>query len=125
MPGRNTFVAEIAIDLVHAIKSAYHQSLQVKFRRDPQIQIHVERVVVGDERLRDGAARHWLHHRSFNFEESVLIQKLPHGLHQSAALEENFADFRIHRQIEVALAIAQFNIGQSVPFFWQRQQVFG
>ncbi len=44
--------------------------------------------------------------------------------HQLAALQEDLADFGIHHQVDVALAVAQFDVGQAVPLFRQRQQVF-
>ena len=40
-----------------------------------------------------------------------------------AALDEYLAHFGIHDQIDIALAIAQFDVGQPVPLFRQRKQV--
>ncbi len=112
-------VAEVAIDFVHAIESAHRQPLQIKLGRDAQKQIHVERVVMRDEGPRHGAAGDGLHHRRFDFDESLRIHEAPQRLHQLAALEKNFAHLGIHHQIDVALAVAQLDVGQPVPLLRQ------
>src|SRR5579863_154144 len=76
------------------------------------------------KRLGHRSARYWLHHRSFDFDETLRVEKTTHRLDQLAALEKDFADFGIHHEIDIALPVTQFDIGQSVPFLWQRQQVF-
>jgi hypothetical protein len=82
------FVAEVAVDFVDAIESADDQPLEIKFGRDAQIQIHVERVVMGHERPRHRAAGDGLHHRRFDLDESVRIECAPHRLHQLACASE-------------------------------------
>ncbi len=47
-----------------------------------------------------------------------------HGLQKFRALQKNFTHLRIHDQVDIALAVAEFNIGQTVPLLRQRQQVF-
>ena len=81
--------------------------------------------MVRDEWPGDGASGNGLHHGSFYFDKSVRIHETPHRLHQFAALEKHFANLGIHNQVYVALAVAQFDICQSVPFFGQRQQILG
>ena len=73
--GRDALVAEIAIDLIDAVEAADDQALQIKLRRDSQIEVHVERVVMGDKRTRDRAPGDGLHHRRFNFDETVARQE--------------------------------------------------
>ncbi len=70
-------VAEVAIDFIHAIESAHHQPLQIKFRRDAQVQIHVERVVVRHKRTRHRAACDGLHHRRLDFDKSMGFHRAP------------------------------------------------
>ena len=78
--GADALVAEIAIDLVHAIEPADHQPLQIELRRDAQKQVHVERIVMRLERPGRGAAGDLLHHRRFDFEKAALIKELPQRL---------------------------------------------
>ena len=87
--------------------------------------IDVERVVMRDKRASHGAAGDGLHHRRFHFNKSARVQEAPQRLHQLAALEKDLAHIRIHYQVNIALAIAQFNVGQPMPFLRQRQKIFG
>ena len=80
--------------------------------------------MVGDERARHGAAGDGLHHRRLDFDEAVRIEGAAHRLHQLGALQKDFADFGIHHQVDIALAVAQFDVGEAVPLLGQRQQVF-
>ncbi len=70
------------------------------------------------------SARDGLHHRSLDLDESVRLHGSPQRLHQLAALQKNFPYFRIHHQIHIALAVAQFHIREPVPLLRQRQQIF-
>ena len=72
---RDPFVAEVAIDLEDALKPADHQPLEIKLGRDAQEEIHIERVVMSDERPRGRAAGHRMHHRRLDFHEVVRRRK--------------------------------------------------
>ena len=54
--GADAFVAEVAVDLVDAVEAADDQPLEIELRRDAQEEVEVERVVVGGEGPRGGAA---------------------------------------------------------------------
>lgn len=49
MLGRNSFIAEIAIDFKHTIQATDHQTFQVKFRRDAQIKILTQGIDIDDD----------------------------------------------------------------------------
>ena len=68
---RDPLVAEVAVDLEHPLDAADRQPLQVQLRRDAQVQLHVERVVVRHEGTRQRAAGDRLHHRRLDFEEAA------------------------------------------------------
>src|SRR3546814_9450761 len=53
---RESFITEVAVDLVNLLETANDQSLEEQFRRDAQIQIAIERVVMCHERPRRRAA---------------------------------------------------------------------
>ena len=72
---RQPFVAEVAVDLEDALEAADHEPLQVELGRDAQVEIEVERVVVGDERPRRGAAGDRLHHRRLDLEEAARVEE--------------------------------------------------
>ena len=77
MLDRDAFIPKITIDLVNAIHAADNKPLQIKFRRDAEKQIEIQRVVMRDERSRRGAAVDRLHHRRFNFNKPARIQLAP------------------------------------------------
>ena len=85
VPRRQPFVAEVAVDLVDALEAADDEPLQVQLGRDAQVHVDVERVVVRDERLRDGAARDHLQHRRLDFEEVERVEEAAQVLHDARA----------------------------------------
>ncbi len=70
----DAFVAEVAVDFVDALKAADHQALEIKFGRDAEIEIDVERVVMRFKRPRGGTAIERLHHGRFHFEKAVRVK---------------------------------------------------
>src|ERR1700688_3720312 len=58
---RNSFIAEIAIDLVNAVKTSDGQSFQIELRGDAQVKVHVQRVVMGYEWTGGSAAGDGMH----------------------------------------------------------------
>ena len=62
----NPFVAELPPNLVHPIQAANDQLLEIELRGNAHEEVHVQVVVVGDERLGRGPAGNHVHHRSFH-----------------------------------------------------------
>src|SRR3546814_17216615 len=69
---RESFITEVAVDLVNLLETANDQSLEEQFRRDAQIQIAIERVVMCHERPRRRAASDRLQHRRLDFDETEI-----------------------------------------------------
>ena len=125
MARRKAFVAEVAVDFEHLLEAADDQALQVKLGRDTQKLLHIERVVVGDERLGRGAAGDRMHHRCFDFHEAVTDHVIADRRDDGRTGAEGKARFLVHDQVDVTLAILHFLIGQAVEFVRQRAQRFG
>ena len=123
--GRNPLVPEVTVDLEHTFDAPHRQPLQIQLGRDPHVQPHVERVVVGHERPRQRAAGDRLHHRRLDLEEPAVGQEVAHRRDDAAAHLEHAARVGVDDQIEVALAIADFDVLQAVPLLRQRQQALG
>ena len=121
VPRRDAFVAEIAVDLVHALEAAHDQPLEIQLGRDAQKQIDVERVVMRAERPRHRAAGNRLHHRRLDLEIPAAVEELAQRREHLAAHLEHFARLGIDDEIEIALAIADLDVGQAVPLLRQRQ----
>ena len=122
---RDAFVAEVAVDLEHALEAADQQPLQVQLRRDAQEHLLVERVVVRDERLGVRAARDRVQHRRFDLEEVVLDHELANRRHRLAAREEARARVLVGDQVDVALPVLLLLIGHAVELVGQRAQALG
>ena len=90
--GGDAFVAEVPVDLVHAIESADDQALEIELRRDAQEERDVERVVVGGEGPGHGAAGDGLHHRRFDLDVAARIKEVAQGSQHLRALDEYIAE---------------------------------
>ena len=55
------------------VEAADEQALQIKLRRDAQVKIEPERLVMGPERLGRRAAGDGLQHRRFHFEKAARL----------------------------------------------------
>ena len=53
------------------------------------------------------------------------IEEAANCLHYFAATNKHLAHIRVHHQVQIALPVAEFHVGQPVPFFRQRQQILG
>src|SRR6478672_9097981 len=73
--------------------------------------------MVRHERTRERAAGDWLHHRRLDFEIAASVQKRANRREDPAAHLERPARIRIDDQIEVALAVADLDITETVPLF--------
>ena len=83
--GRHALVAEISVDLVDALEAAHGQALQIQLRRDAQVHVDVERVVMGLEGTRRGAAGNRVQHRRLDLEEAARIEERAQVAHDRAS----------------------------------------
>src|SRR5690242_4128312 len=73
---RNAFVPEVPIHLEDFREAADEQTFQEQLRRNAQIKINPERVVMRAEWLRRRAAGDGLQHRCLYFEEAAILEKI-------------------------------------------------
>ena len=125
VPCGQTFVTEVAVDLEHFLETTHHQTLQVKLRGNTQVHIDIQRIVVSNKRTRRRAAGDRLQHRRFHFHEATGFEETAHGADHRRAGLEHLTRLRVHDQIDVALAVARFLIGQAVELIRQRAQALG
>ena len=114
MPLVHPLVAEDPADLEHPVEAADDETLEVQLKGDPQVELHVERVVMRPERARRGAARHRLQHGSLDLDKAACLQECPRLLDDAASCQENLHHLRIRDQVEVALAVAQLLVLEPV-----------
>ena len=73
--GVHALVAERPPDLEDTVEATDDQALEVELGGDAQVQRHVERVVVGDERAGVGAARLDVEDRRLDLDEAAVVQR--------------------------------------------------
>ncbi len=122
MLGRDPFIAEVTVDLVHPFNAADGEPLEVELGRNAEKELHVERVVVRHERPRQRAARDRLHHRRLDFEIAARVQESAEAREHPAADLEHAPRILVDDEIEVALPVADLDVAQAVPLFGQRQE---
>ena len=114
---RDALVAEVAVDFVDPFEAADDETLEIELRRNAQEELHVERVMVRHERTRERAAGDRLHHRRLDFEIAAPVQKRANRREDLAAHLERPPRIGIDDQIEVALAVPDLDITETVPLF--------
>ncbi len=78
---------------------------------------------MGDERPSSGAAGNGLHHGRFHLHEAPLDEESANVADDPGAHLEHPPGVRVHDQVQVALPVADFGVGQSVELLGQRAQV--
>ena len=123
--GVHPFVAEVAVDLEDRFEASDDEPFEVELGGDAQVAIHTQGVVVGDEGSCVGASRDGVHHGSLHLQKAVIFEELADEADDAAAHDEDLAHFRIHDQIEIALAVAQLFVLETMVLFGQRDDRFG
>ena len=85
---------------------------------------YTERVVAGEEGPRRRAAGDVQQHRRFALVEAALIDEPAHLGDDLRARDEDLANVRIDGEIDVALPVALFDVGEPVPLIGQRRERF-
>ena len=122
---RQPLVAEVTVDLVDALDPADDQTLQVEFRRDPQVEVEPERVVVRAKGLGQRAAQDRVHHRRLDLDEVARVEEVAHAAHDASPLAKGPRHRLVDDEIDVALAVAGLDVGQPMPLLGQRAHRLG
>ena len=110
----HALVAEVLRELVDALEPADDEPLEVELGRDAEVEVLVELVRVGHERVGERAAVARLEDRRLDLDEPALVEVAPdRGDHPGAQLEVG-ARLLAHQQVEVALPVAGLRVGQPV-----------
>ena len=123
--GVDPLVAEVPGDLEDPFIATDHQSLQVELGGDPEAEVDVQRIGVGEEGSGQGTARLRLQHRGVHLDEAVLHQLLAEGGDGPKPDVEDGSTLRVGQQVDLPLAVAGVGGGQAVPFVGERAQRLG
>jgi hypothetical protein len=100
----SALVAEVSVDLEHALETAGDGPLEEQLGRDPQVQVDVEGIGVRDERTSRGATVQGLQHGSLDLQKSTPRHALAdRGNHRDTGAG-HVLRLRPRDQVDVALA---------------------
>ena len=116
----DALVAEDPADLEHALHATDDQPLEMQLECDAQVQLHVERVVVRDERAGMGAAGFEMQHRRLDFDESLVVQRSSEAGDDLVADAEGAAGLFVDDQVGVPLPEPRVDVGEAVPLVRHR-----
>ncbi len=66
-----------------------------------------------------------LHHRGFDFEIAAVVEEVAHGAEHLGALDEDVAAVEVHEEVDIALAVAELDVGQAVVLLRQGKHGLG
>jgi hypothetical protein len=112
--GRHPLVAEEPAQLVDVLEAADDHALQVQLGRDPQEEVAVERVVMGLEGARRGAAGEPLQDRRLQLDVAAFVHVLADRGEDLRPQGEDLARALVRHQVELALPVAGLDVGDAV-----------
>ncbi len=110
----HALVAEILGEFVHPGKAAHDQALEVQLIGDSQVHVHVQRIVVRDERTGSGAAGDGLQDGGFHLQAAGVVEVAAHGGDDPGPLDEGLLHLGVNHQVYITLAVAEFRVGEAV-----------
>ena len=125
MLGREALVAEVLAELVDALEAADDQALEVQLGGDAQVQVAVERVVVGGEGARQRAAVQRLQDGRLDLDEALAVEVAAHRGDDPRAVDEQPARVLAGDQVELAPAVARLDVAETVVLVGRRAQRLG
>ena len=115
----HTLISEISANLIHSVKTAYNQALQVQFQSNAQIHIYIQGVVMGNKWPGRCASRLCMQHRSLNLQKFSSVKISPYRADYFAALYKHLSGFGIHNKVQISLTVAGIGICEAVVFLRQ------
>ncbi len=122
---RDPFVAEVLAQLVDAVEAADDAALQVQLGGDSQVQVAVERVVVGGERARQRAAVERLQHRGLDLDEAAVVKPAANLADRLCTEREELPGGLVGDQVQLAAPVASLDVLQPVELVGRRPQALG
>ena len=123
--GVHALVAEDTTDLVDAVHAADDQALERKLGRNAHVHVDIERIVVCNKGSCRRAACDGVENRGFDLNVAHVVEIIAQMLDELRADDEVPLDLGVDDEVDIALTVAGFLIGQTVELLRQRQKGFG
>lgn len=118
----DTLVTELPSNLVYTLQATDNQHLQVELGSYTHVELHVELVVVCNERLRCGSSGNGVHHGGLNLDEVPLVKVLADEGDNLATGDEGIAGLVVHDKIEVPLSVPSLLVLKAIVLSRQHVQ---
>lgn len=110
----HALVTELTSHLVHTVEATDDQHLEVQLWGDTQVHVHVEVVVVGDERLGGGTTSNGVEHGGLNGDEVALVEPATDVGVDLGTSDEDITGLVVHHEIEVSLAESLLRVLEAI-----------
>src|SRR5262249_5249029 len=110
-------VAKNAPDFINAVDPTNDNPFQVEFGRNPQIEVEIQRIVVGNKRPGRRSTVGGEKHPGFALDVAAFIKEAANAGNGARALAKDVGLFRMHDEIDVALPVEEAEIGNVVVLF--------
>ena len=110
----HTLVAEVTTNLVNALKTTYDEALEVEFGSNTHVHIHVQSVVVGNERTSRCTTCNSLQHWCLHLSITRFVKHLTHGADNRCTLEEDVLYTFVHHEVHITLTVALLWVVEAV-----------
>ena len=122
VPHIHALVAEDTSHLIDTVETTDDEPLEAQLRRDTEVEINVERIVMRDKGFCRCAARERREHGGLHLEEVTLVEIAADGLDDLRPLAERLAYLQIYHEIQITLTVARVYILQTVELLRQWAQ---
>jgi hypothetical protein len=100
----HALVSELSAHLVDSVQATDDEHLEVQLRGDTEVHVHIQIVVVGDERLSGGATSNGVEHGGLHGDEVPVVEPAADVRVNLGTGDEDVSDVVVHHEIEVSLA---------------------
>ena len=123
--GVHALVPEDAANLIHPVHATHDQPLQGQLRGNAHIHINIQGVVMGDKGPGRSAASQGVQHRGLHLDIAHIVQIAAHELKELRPDQEVVLHVRVHHQVYVPLAVAEFLVLEAMELLRQGQKGLG
>jgi hypothetical protein len=116
------FVAEAARELINTVITADDEPLEIRLRRDAEHDLHVQRVVLGEERARERAGLLRVQDRCLDLDEAAPVQKVAQRRRHLRAHAEAIPGLGIRDQVEIPLPPVRLDVLHALVLVRRRLQ---
>mmetsp|Transcript_14905 Transcript_14905/g.26766 ORF Transcript_14905/g.26766 Transcript_14905/m.26766 type:complete len:326 (+) Transcript_14905:526-1503(+) len=109
----NTFISELAPNLVHTVHPSNDESFEIKFRSDAHVHFHLEFVMQSLERPRCGSSGDHVHHGGFDLQESSGIEVATDVVDDGRSDLESLTHAAVQDEVQIPLAKPHLFVSQA------------